>query len=254
MPRHVYLALGDSITAGIGSSHPSLSFVRHLSEFLQKKSIADRTISVAQHGWTAKDLFQVTSTLTSIPWDEVRFTTLSLGSSDLVRLLRPQRFSLSGDPFEPRSVAKKADEFGYHTDKLFRWVKEKEVPEVVTTTLYNPFPVFPIAQQFVEGMNMIIKDCSSYYGFTVVDVQKTFLNREPYLIHGYRTGNIQDLLYPRSKPVFPNNAGHLEMANLVIRQLEKQSKQAPKTKQVLKRKYPIKTVGGMKSSKRTSGR
>ncbi len=219
MSRNIYLALGDSITAGMDTSHPTLSFVKHVSEFLKSKSITERTVVIAQPGWTAKRLFQMGSTLPNTLWDNVGIATICIGSSDFSRLLKPRRLSLDGNPFSPRAILQKADEFGYHTDQLFQLVKNKEIPHVLVTTLYNPFPSFMPAGHFIEGINSIIRDCASYYKFSVVDVDKRFTNNEAYFIQGYRTGGIEDLMTPLRKPILPNNAGHRLIADLITQRL-----------------------------------
>lgn len=219
MAQMIYLALGDSITAGQGASHPTLSFVQHVSQFVKDKSLAERTVVIAQPNWTVKTLFQVARTLKSTLWDDVGLVTISMGSSDFTRLLKPHRLTLDGNPFPPRTVLRKADEFGYHTDQLFRLIQDKQIPNVFVTTLYNPFPSFVPACQFVEGMNGIIRDCASHYQFSVVHVDRAFANNEAYLIKGFRTGGVTDLMTPLRKPILPNNAGHRMIADLVMDRL-----------------------------------
>lgn len=219
MTRNVYLALGDAITAGQGSSHPRLCFVHHVSDFLQTKSLAEKTVVIAQPGLTAKKLFQFASTLRPALWKDARVVTMCLGSADFNRLMKPRRLSLDGNPFPPRTILRKADEFGFHTDQLFRLVHSKEVPYVLVTTLYNPFPHFLPSSRFIEGMNSIIRDCASYYKFPVVDVDKQFVDNEAYLIQGFKTGGIADLMTPLRKPILPNNAGHRLIADLISQRL-----------------------------------
>lgn len=219
MARNVYLALGDSITAGQGASHSTLSFVRQVSQFVKNKSLVDQIVVVAQPGWTAKTLFQVASTLKSTLWDDVELATISVGNSDFARLLKPRRLTLDGNPFPPRTILRRADEFGYHTDQLFRLIKSKQIPHVFVMTLYNPFPSFVPACQFVEGMNSIIRDCASQYGFPVIHVDKGFIDNEAYFIKGFRSGGVSDLMTPLRKPILPNNAGHKTIADLVTKGL-----------------------------------
>ncbi|MCL6517283.1 SGNH/GDSL hydrolase family protein [Alicyclobacillus sp.] len=219
MPRDVYLALGDGIPAGLGASHPGLSFVRHVTSFVKERSIARRTVVIAQPGLTVKHLFEVVRTIQPAFWETVRIATLSIGSADLARLLKPRRLTLDGNPFPPRAVIKKADEFGYHTDQLFQLIRERHLPHVLVTTLYNPFPSCPPAVRFVEGMNGIRRDCAAYHHFEIVDLDDAFRDNEAYLIQGYRTGDWPDLLQPVNRPMFPNNAGHKLIAHLITRHL-----------------------------------
>ncbi|MCL6452674.1 MAG: SGNH/GDSL hydrolase family protein [Alicyclobacillus sp.] len=226
MPRNIYLALGDAITAGQGASHPGLGFVHHVSQFLKSKSLADRSVIVAQPGLTAKQLFHITTTLRPTLWDGVAVATICMGSADFARLLRPRRLRLDGNPFPPRAILKKADEFGYHTDQLFRLVHAKQIPHVLVTTLYNPFPSFAPSGQFIEGMNSILRDCATYYQFELVDIEKGFVDNEAYLIQGYRTGGWMDWMTPLNKPILPNNAGHRLIAHLIEQHLQRTASDA----------------------------
>ncbi|GLV14060.1 hypothetical protein Heshes_17440 [Alicyclobacillus hesperidum] len=219
MARDIYLAIGDTVTAGQGASHPRLGFVQHVGNYLRDQSFAQRTIIMALPGLTAKRLFQLVSTPRLNLWDDVNVITVCFGSADLLRLLRPAVRGAHAHARPPRSVLKHADEFGYHTDQLFRLIREKQVPHVLVTTLYNPLPGFAPAREFVEGMNGIICDCASYYKFPVVDLEKGFANNEAYLIDGYRTGSVLDLMHPLRKPILPNNAGHKLIAHLITQRL-----------------------------------
>lgn len=76
MRRSIYFALGDSVTAGHGATHPSMAFVRHVSDFTRERSLADRTIVVAQNGWTAKDVWKAASFIDKATWDHTNVFTL----------------------------------------------------------------------------------------------------------------------------------------------------------------------------------
>lgn len=230
MARNIYLALGDTVTAGHGASHPTYGFVRHVSQFVKAKSLVERTVVIAQPSWTAKTLYQAVSTLRPALWKDVGVVTISIGNADFSRLLKPRRLTLDGNPFPPRTILRKADEFGYHTDQLFRLVKEQGIPHVLVTTLYNPFPSFLPACQFIDGMNSIIQECAEHYGFLVTHVDKAFKDNEAYLIKGFRTGGVADLMTPLRKPLLPNNAGHKMIADLIANRLTRKLSNRKKTR------------------------
>ncbi len=253
MSRNVYLAFGDSITAGQGASQRTLGFVRQVDEFLRSRKWVDECAVVAQPGWTAKMLNQVARTLPAALWDDARVVTLCIGSADFSRLLRPRRLSLNGNPFPPRTVLKKADEFGFYTDQLFRLIQEKAKAHVLVTTLYNPLPSFAPAGEFVAGMNSIITDLAQYYGFSLLQLDREFAHNEAHLIDGYRTGNALDLMTPLRKPILPNNAGHRLIADLVCARLTHMfSKEKGKTKIRSKSRRPAPSPKNRPAGRKTN--
>ncbi|GMA56057.1 hypothetical protein GCM10025858_05600 [Alicyclobacillus sacchari] len=245
MTRNIYLAIGDGITAGQGASHPNLGFVQHVSKYLQDQSLTQRTVMIAFPGLTAKRLFQVVSTLRPNLWDDVNAITICFGSADLLRLLRPAVRRMNTHARPPRSILKLADEFGYHTDQLFRLIREKDVPYAFVTTLYNPLPAFASVGDLVEGMNNIICDCADYYKLPVVDLEKGFANNEAFLIDGYRTGSALDLMNPLRKPVLPNNAGHKLIAHLITQKIHLRLTRRPNRKAGLSRPRKLRRRGTM---------
>lgn len=221
MSRNLYLALGDSITAGQGASQPSLGFVPQVDKFAKSRGWVEKSVTVAQPGWTAKTLHQVARTISPSVWEDAKVVSVCTGSADLALLLKPRRLSMSGNPFPPRTVLKKADEFGFHMDQLFRLIHDKTKAEVLATTLYNPFPAFGPAGDFVAGMNSIVMDLAMYYGFSLIRLDEQFAHNEAYLIDGFKTGSALDLMTPLKKPILPNNAGHRLIADLFTARLVK---------------------------------
>lgn len=219
MIRNIYLALGDSVTAGYGATHPNLAFVRQVSDFVQKNSSAERTIVVARNGWTTKDIWNAAVSLHSSVWQGTNVLTLMAGGNDLRRLLRRQFLPISGPAITPPLVAQRLQEFGFHMDRLCDFISGQQIPRVVIATIYNPVPNFPLAVHAMQGLNGIAREIAEHHHFDVVDVHNKFLDNEAYFIDGYRSGQFADLASPVRRPIHPNNSGHRQIADLIKEQL-----------------------------------
>ncbi len=219
MPRNIYLALGDSVTVGHGATHPSLAFVRHVSDHIRKKSLAERTIVVAQNGWTAEDVWRASNMINKSIWDQTNILTLMAGGNDLRKLLRRQYLTMSATPISLQMVNRKLQKFEYHIDLLCRSIQLRGIPHVIVATVYNPVPNFPLAVRAIESLNGIIRKISDNYKFELVDIYEGFQKNEVFYIEGYRTGRYEDLSSPFGRPIHPNNAGHRQIAELITNRL-----------------------------------
>jgi lysophospholipase L1-like esterase len=232
MPRNIYLALGDSVTAGHGATHPSMAFVHYVSEYTRKKSVAEQTVVVARNGWTAKDVWSASNMINKSVWEQANVLTLMTGGNDLRRLLRRQYLPVSASPLSPQLVYKRLDEFRYYMNLLCRSIQQRGIPRVIVATVYNPAPNFPLAVHAMESLNGIIHDIAAHYKLELVDVYKGFQKNEASYIAGYRTGRYEDLASPFRRPIHPNNVGHRQIAELITKRLavDTDSKQSGRKK------------------------
>lgn len=220
MTRSIYLALGDSITAGHGASHPRMAFVKYVSDFNRAKLLAEKTIVLAKNGWTTKDIWQATHLMHPSAWEQVNVLTLMAGGNDLRNLLRRQYLSISGAPISPQLVYRRLEEFHSHMNRLCNDISRRKIPHVLVATVYNPVPNFPLAVQAIEELNNITINIAEHYQFGVIDVYTKFQHSELLYINGYRSGRFEDLSFPFHRPIHPNNFGHKEIATLITSHLE----------------------------------
>jgi lysophospholipase L1-like esterase len=214
MNRQVYLALGDSITAGYGSTHPTMAFVHHVSSYIHKRGLAERTFVVAKNGWTSGDLVRAAGAFPESLWAATNVITLLSGGNDLRQLLRRQYLSISRSAITPQLVEERVQKFARNLDGLCSLIHRHGVPHVVLATVYNPVPNFPTAVTGIVRLNEVIRTHASRFGFGLVDVHAAFENKEANLVEGYRTGRLDDLGNLFRRPIHPNNAGHRTIANL----------------------------------------
>lgn len=215
MERNLYLALGDSVTAGHGATHPGMTFVNQVSSYARKSSLVEQTMVVAQNGWTTRDIWQVSRFIQPSIWEQTSLLTIMTGGNDLRGLLRRLYLPLPGPPITLELVNQKLQEFSFHMNLLCESIERQKIPHVLVTTVYNPAPNFPLAVNAMESLNENIKSVVKKYSFHLVDVHKTFRDKEPFYIEGYRTGRFEDLVSPFRRPIHPNNAGHRRIAELV---------------------------------------
>lgn len=234
MARQLYLALGDSVTAGYGASHPQLTFVGSVSAFANEKMDCARTLVVARNGWTSRDILRAAMTLPSSAWTDTHLLTLMAGGNDMRVLLRRQFFS--GAPISTQAVEQQLQFFGYHMDQLCAFVSAQEIPHVVVANVYNPVPHSELAVRAMEALNQTIGEIAAHYQFGIVDVHKQFQNCEAYYIDGYRSGHLHDLSSPLRRPIHPNNAGHKQIADLITTHLQDQTRRANASE------HPVHTV------------
>ena len=69
-------------------------------------------------------------------------------------------------------------------------------------------------------MNAIIDGVAARWNVPVVDICDRFLGREPFLIHGYRTGILSDYRLFGENPIHPNGEGHRIIAEAVWEKID----------------------------------
>ena len=229
----VYIALGDSLSEGIGASAPgSTGFVPLVYDSLpggyELRNLGhsgDTSQQLLDHG----HLDDAIAEIVADDGRDVRLLTLEIGGNDLLRLygsfvitgICPDAATLLAKPecidalttaltnFEPNFLAA--------LDAILDSVDAAEPSlEVVVLTLYNPFsgrlPVQSEISQlslegmddspFPEGLNTIIRRLVADRNVTLVDLYPLFQGRANELI-------ANDLIHP-------NDAGYAVMAEAVI--------------------------------------
>lgn len=216
MTRDLYLALGDSITAGYNTTSPGNSFVARVSRYGQTNGLTARTVVIARNGWTSRDLLRTLGTLPQNLWQDVQLVTLCIGGNDLRQLARDTLF---GAPLTWPRVLAVTGEYGRNFLEICSLMTSRRVPHVLILNLYNPVPKTEFAAKAVNRLNSVIEEQARAHDFPLVDVRRAFQGREAEFIAGFRLGHIEDLMRLFKRPIHPNDRGHQVIASLVQQQL-----------------------------------
>jgi lysophospholipase L1-like esterase len=232
--QKVYVALGDSLSAGIGATRPaSTAFVPLVHDTLGEGVAlvnlghgGDTSLDLIEHG----HLDQATDMIAKRNNDgdatnDVTLVTLEIGGNDLLRLyfglvltgVCPDLDTALGRPECVDALERALTDFEPNLARALDALLDAD-PEltVVLLTLYDPFSglsegLSELAQLSLEGMpgtafetglNDIVRALAAARGLHVADVYPTFTGRAPELISG-------DFIHP-------NDAGYQVMADAVL--------------------------------------
>jgi lysophospholipase L1-like esterase len=231
-----YIALGDSLSAGVGASSPETTFVALVRTHLGPDV---ELINLGHSGDTSDDLLQagkLDEALTAIttraedadPSNDVRLVTLEIGGNDLLGIyfsqvqtgVCPDVETALSKPECTETLRNALDTFRPNFETMLQGLEESApgVPLIVMT-LYNPFDFLGelgelgvlsldglAGTAFPEGLNDIIREVAAEHGVPVADVYSAF------------KGRTASLLF--SDFIHPNDAGYRVMADAFIDQIE----------------------------------
>ncbi|CAM3922368.1 SGNH/GDSL hydrolase family protein [Alicyclobacillus pomorum] len=210
--RTSYLALGDSITCGVGATAPANGFAQGVADALAQSSLCAGWQSIAGPHWTTQNLLRTMRSLDTQVWEQARVVTVLIGGNDL----RRRYYSFLSHPATMQAISRAVDSCGHMLAHVLELVKEQGIPCVVVGTLYNPLPHAHVAVSAVTRLNEQIAWAASRSGCHVVDLYSLFLGHEHEWIAQYRTGHMQDLATPFCRPIHPNDEGHQVIASAML--------------------------------------
>lgn len=199
-----YVALGDSLTVGVGASFLTPGFVGRYVRLTEKK--LDRRIFT--------DIFVKSGIETSGVLDIVRseslhrkitranIITISAGGNDLIQASKD--FIESGDQAE---IAQSVKECHSNMMKIMAMIHELKkdcgVPFIIyLLNLYNPLSQVALADKWVRLFNRHLSSFDNNKTIRVVDIYTVFKGRQEELLSRDR--------------IHPNNLGYQEIANTLV--------------------------------------
>ncbi len=159
-----YLALGDSLTAGVGDEYSQDGFVGRLADsMLAWPSISD--VEVDNRGKRGRRSDQLLKLVKKGHYDEelqkAQLISITMGGNDVMKVVRQDLFNLKRDAFDKELLAYK-DRYG----KIIAGIRAKNptVP-LLLIGFYNPFSIVTNeANEFdtiITEWNNVIKDIAS---------------------------------------------------------------------------------------------
>ena len=181
----LYLALGDSITAGYGVASP-FSFPNIYASFLSRHHPDLRLLNLGVNGLTTSSLLHQLKCNPSLRQSVAQafLITLTIGSNDLLRLIgKPNRpIKAFQIPIIQGGMTKNFMQIGHE----IRLLNPRATIKVAT--LYNPLPAGPYVQYYaqVQGIidqaNAMIFMWAKQYGFVVVNLDREIKGKESLFI------------------------------------------------------------------------
>ncbi|WP_029423146.1 SGNH/GDSL hydrolase family protein [Alicyclobacillus macrosporangiidus] len=207
-----YTALGDSITAGSGASAPWRAYPAQILRRSAARSVpGGACLHVLAHPWWTTEALDMAVRENDIgPLTQATAVSVWIGGDNLsqagLRLLEGPR----GDVAAVVTAAIRSHQA--HLNRLLRFLGSITRARLVVCTQYNPFPNSPLAVQAMAALNDATRDVARRLGVSVAPADTWFAGREAELIHGYRTGRLEDVLRSPDVPVHPNDRGHSVIA------------------------------------------
>ncbi|GGE19326.1 lipase [Marinithermofilum abyssi] len=192
-----YLALGDSITEGLGASGPETHFVSRLFRHLQSTPQC-RLRNMGISGLTSVELYGLMQTPAMkklLP--RVSHITITTGGCDFIEWYEAG-MSLTGLPRTMRQVCR-------HVQSILERTRQDNPSAVIQMMgFYMPPPAYELgyslAARVLQSMNKSYQKICSKYGVQLVNPYKTFLHRTDYF----------------ADEVHPNQKGYDKLARLFI--------------------------------------
>ncbi|HWJ03875.1 MAG TPA: SGNH/GDSL hydrolase family protein [Verrucomicrobiae bacterium] len=205
LTNNIYLALGDSISAGFGVGRKS-SFPAQYYTILLPGFPGLRYINAAVDGYTSTDLARLLRANRRVAnlVAQASLISISIGSNDLLAL---GKALLAQQPVDVAATQNALNQNLADIGARIRSLNPRA--RVQAAAIYNPLPAGPFAHLFkpaqtvINQANGLLAQWSTGFGFELVPVDQAFKGREPLLIG-------PDYFHP-------NATGHLVIAQTFAR-------------------------------------
>lgn len=181
----LYLALGDSITAGYGVGC-AFSFPTIYGDFLRKHAPDLSIHNLGVNGLTTQGLLELLQCNRSLRHlvSMASLITITIGSNDLLHHIRDSNQSINTSqlPIILANMGKTLAQAG----EVVRRLNPRAIVKV--GTLYNPLPAGPYAQYnvqvqgVIDTANAVVISWAKQYGFVVVNLDREIRGKERSLI------------------------------------------------------------------------
>lgn len=182
-----YIALGDSLTAGLGASETGYlrlqAFVPRLTTYLRN----EYQVHVENHGIPGITSDQLLLYIQQGPGvkeklQEADLLTLTIGGNDLIQLLRTEDLN-------PEVIQSTIQQFGQIIETIISEIRrQNEDAPIYVMGLYSPYdaghPLHELGKQSISAYNQeLSKRINTFNGVNFVSVYDSFLERGTQLTH-----------------------------------------------------------------------
>jgi len=193
-----YLALGDSLTEGVGADHPAQCAVSQFFDFL-KHSTKCQLKNFGISGTTSSELLSLLehpAITRMLP--QMNLISITTGGCDFIEIYEKNQVSL-------KSILKTCRQIQTNVKSILSIIRGYNPSATVHLLgFYLPLPAYELgfrtANFFVQSMNRTYKQISQTFGVQFVDPYECFLHRQDYF----------------ADEVHPNQKGHDRLAKLWI--------------------------------------
>lgn len=196
-----YTALGDSITYGQDASSSVLAYPRLTAAKARAAGGRASAVVLARSGWTSRDLADTVVDDPS-PLHGSSAVSIWIGGNDLVMTGLAYLNSPNIALFQAAVIR-----YERNLQVILHVIARFRPARIVCCTQYNPFPQSTEAAAGISQLNGATLRAAKRAGVRVAPVHTWFAGREAGLIHGYRTGRLEEAISGKA-PIHPNDDGH----------------------------------------------
>jgi lysophospholipase L1-like esterase len=205
-----YLALGDSITVGVGAP-PGQGYVEMVGQRMKQLNPQYCIHKICKKGIRSRELFLALYHYPTFRQmiRQVHLISLWIGGNDLTMAYAYYRLFGNEEIFDHTIIG-----YFHRLNDFLKWLHAYSSADLYLFTLYNPFPKDPLANRYIPKLNDVIIKAAHKQSAQVVNVYPDFEGREAKLISGYQSGKTEDWIpFLQKNPIHPNSLGHRIIAN-----------------------------------------
>lgn len=199
-----YVAIGDSLTVGMGSSFLSPGFVERFAQQVGEARSELVTVNkFARDGATSGEiLFHAQDPPIAYNLQPAQLVTITSGGNDLINAGKAYLIS-----HDVRVIHEAIQRASQNNQRLVTYIREIQAAnftqsDIWLLNMYNPFPNSLEADRWIRAYNANLSQVAQSAKVRVADIYHAFLGRTAYLLS--------------SDGVHPNDEGYAVIANVLF--------------------------------------
>ncbi|MGZ4106584.1 MAG: GDSL-type esterase/lipase family protein [Tumebacillaceae bacterium] len=228
------IALGDSITAGVGGKW-NRGYPKHLHELLEAHLPDLKLINWGIPGLTIPKLTKALKKGEHLHGSlaEATCIVMTIGGNDILKAM-PKNVDEQTHAFteaDRERVAKNLND-------MMTTLRELTQSPVYIGDLYNPFPQSPLAATLIGAFNaQLVHPLAQQFDHVyIVRTSEALLGQEDRSIQYYKSGTLRDLKKFWRHPIHPNDEGHAALAQAFYQVIRETMQKPQKTEKPQPRK------------------